>query len=73
MSKLPPLQLSNNLKGFYKELAIQIAAIANKASALGYAMRDSVPARTRLTEEEAYEQLAQSAQLLKAVCEAIMK
>lgn len=73
MKKLPAIQLSPDIKGFYKDLAIQIAAIATRASALGYAMEDANPPRTRLTEEEAYTQLAQSAQLLQAVAAAIMK
>jgi hypothetical protein len=73
MSKLPPLHLSTDIKSFYKELAIHVAAIANKASALGYAMQEANPQRTRLTEEEVYSQLAQSAQLLKAVYMTTMK
>jgi hypothetical protein len=73
MKCLPTIQLSTDIKSFNKELAVQIAAIANKASALGYSMEDAVPPRTRLTEEEAYMQLAQSSQLLKAVAAAIIK
>lgn len=73
MKNLPAIQLSTDVKGFNKELAMQIAAIANNASALGYAMEDAAPQRTRLTEEEAYMQLAQSARLLKAVAAAIVK
>lgn len=73
MKKLPALQLSRDVTGFNKELAQQIAAIANKASALGYAMAEASPPRTRLTEEEAYQQLAQSARLLQAVAAALIK
>ncbi|MGA7827403.1 MAG: hypothetical protein WCA04_07080 [Geobacteraceae bacterium] len=73
MKNLPPIQLSTDVSGFDRDLAVQIAAIANKASALGYAMEDATPQRTRLTEEEAYQQLAQSAQLLQAVAAALMK
>ena len=73
MSKLPPIQLSTNINSFYKEMAVHIAAIANRASALGYAMQEANPQRTTLTEEEVYLQLAQSAQLLKAVYMATIK
>lgn len=73
MGRLPVVQLSTDVKRFHKELAVQIAAIANRAAALGYAMASANPQRTRLTEEEAYMQLAQSAQLLKAVAAAIMR
>lgn len=73
MKNLTPVRLSSDMGRFYWELAAQIAAIANRASALGYAMRDAVPQRTRLTEEEAYTQLAQSALLLKAVAAAVMR
>ena len=73
MKDLPDIRLSGDVKDFNKELAIQIAAIANKASALGYSMEDATPPRTRLTEEEAYLQLAQSAQLLKAVAAVIVQ
>lgn len=72
MENLPVIQLSREVTGFNKELAMQIAAIANKASALGYAMADASPPRTRLTEEEAYQQLAQSARLLQAVAAALI-
>jgi hypothetical protein len=73
MSKLPPIVLSTDVKSFYKDLSIQISAVANRAAALGYAMRDADPPRTRLTEDEAYAQLAQSARLLKGVRIATMK
>lgn len=73
MKNLPPIHLSANGTSFNKELAVQIAVIANNASALGYAMRDASPQRTRLTEEEAYRQLAQSARLLQAVAGAILQ
>jgi hypothetical protein len=73
MRILPSLRLSTDIRIFYKELAGHIAAIANKASALGYAMEEANPPRTRLTQEEAYSQLAQSAWLLKAVHAAITK
>lgn len=67
MDRHPPIELPSDPQKLSRELAIHIAAIANQASALGYAMRDAVPQKTRLTEEEAYMQLARSAQLLKAV------
>ncbi|RQW89188.1 MAG: hypothetical protein EHM79_03940 [Geobacter sp.] len=73
MKKLPIIQFSTDVNVFNKELAMQIAAIANNASALGYSMQDASPPRTRLTEEEAYLQLAQSAQLLQAVAAAILQ
>jgi len=73
MKKLPTIQLSTDVNVFNKELAMQIAAIANNASALGYSMADASPPRTRLTEEEAYLQLAQSAQLLRAVAAALLQ
>ena len=73
MKKLPTIQLSTDVSVFNKELAMQIAAIANNASALGYSMQDASPPRTRLTEEEAYLQLAQSAQLLQAVAAALLQ
>lgn len=73
MNKLPAIQFSTDIRKFYRELAVQIAAIANRASVLGYALEDSNPPRTRLTEEEAYTQLAQSALLLKALAAAVMK
>lgn len=72
MNKLPVIQLSTDVKKFNKELAAEIAAIANKASALGYALADANPPRTRMTEEEAYQQLAQSARLLQAVAAALV-
>ncbi|MBJ6727693.1 hypothetical protein [Geomesophilobacter sediminis] len=67
MNRLPPLHLSSEIGRFYRDLAVQIAAIANGAKSLGYAMEDAVPPRPVMTEEEAYTQLAQSAQLLKAI------
>jgi len=73
MSKLSPLQLSTDIRGFYKELAVHIADIANKASALGYAIQETNPPRTPLDKEEVYTLLAQSAQLLKAVYAATTK
>ena len=73
MKNFPEIRLPGDVRDFNRELAIQIAAIANKASALGYSMEDASPPRTRLTEEEAYLQLAQSAQLLQAVAAALMK
>jgi len=73
MKKLPDIRLSTDINSFNKELAMQIAAIANKASALGYAMAEATPPRTRLTEEEAYRQLAQSACLLQAVAAALIR
>jgi hypothetical protein len=73
MKCLPAIQLSTDVTSFNREVAEQIAVIANNASALGYAMKDASPPRTRLTEEEAYQQLAQSARLLQAVAAAILK
>jgi len=73
MQRLPDLPLSTDVVRFHKELALRIAAIANRAAVIGYAMEDANPPRTRLTEEEAYTQLALSARLLKAVAAAIMK
>jgi hypothetical protein len=67
MDKLPPIRLRSDISSFYRDLATQIAAIANRSIALGYGMEDAVPPRTRMTEEEAYTQLARSAQLLQAV------
>jgi hypothetical protein len=71
MAKLPPLELPKDVNGFYKELAVNIAEIANRSAEIGYSMRDAK--RTRMTEEEAYDQLAYSARLLKAVYAATMK
>ncbi|MFH0974399.1 MAG: hypothetical protein V1874_01290 [Spirochaetota bacterium] len=65
MSKIPTIRLSANINKFYKEIAIHISNIANQASKIGYAMQEEH--KTRLTEEEAYLQLAQSAHLLKAI------
>jgi len=73
MRELPAIQLATDVKGFYKDLAVQIAAIANNASALAYSMEDAHPPRARLTEDEAYLQLAQSARLLQAVAAVIIK
>jgi hypothetical protein len=66
--RLTPIRFSTNIEVFYRELATEIAEMANKASALGYSMKSA--GRTRLTEDEAYSQLAQSARLLKAVAAA---
>lgn len=74
MALLPPLQLpaaKTDLAAFNQALAQEIAAIANRAKAIGYAMQEANPPRTRLTEAEAYAQLAQSARLLKAAYAAI--
>jgi hypothetical protein len=71
MDKLPSIRLRRDVGYFYRDLATQIAAIANRSIALGYGMEDAVTPRTRMTEEEAYTQLARSAQLLKAVYAAI--
>ena len=74
MALLPPLQLPSaktDLVAFNQALAKEIAAIANRAAAIGYAMQEADPPRTRLTEEEAYGQLAQSARLLEAAYAAI--
>ena len=74
MALLPPLQLPSaktDLVAFNQALAKEIAAIANRAAAIGYAMQEANPPRTRLTEEEAFGQLAQSARLLEAAYAAI--
>lgn len=73
MSRVPPFHLATDDRNFYRNVAIHISDIANKSSALGYAMADASPQRTLLTEEEAYTQLALSAQLLKATSEAILR
>jgi hypothetical protein len=73
MNELPPLELSKNVNNFYKELAFNIAEIANKSAEIGYSMRDANPQMTRMTEDEAYKRLAYSARLLKAVYKATMK
>ena len=70
MAKLPPVLLGSDRKGFYRDLAGAVAAIANNSAALGWAMQGADPPRSTMTEEEAYHQLAQSAQLLKAVYQA---
>jgi hypothetical protein len=70
MAALPPLQLSSDITRFHDDLARAIVAIARQAAALGYAMRDGVPQRTLLTEEEAYHQLALSAQLIQVLARA---
>jgi len=56
---------------FKRELAEKIAEIANKSIALGYAMQDSRPQRTLMSQDEAYGQLAESAALLKAAYTAL--
>ena len=69
MKELSPLQLPSAKDGmmqFNQALAKKIAEIANSSSALGYAMQESNPQRTKMTEDEAYRRLALSAQLLKA-------
>lgn len=74
MALLPPLQLpaaQTDRSAFNQALAKEIAVIANRAAAIGYAMQAAKPPRTRLTEAEVYGQLAQSAQLLKAAYAAI--
>ncbi|MFZ5775753.1 MAG: hypothetical protein ACOY3Z_09750 [Thermodesulfobacteriota bacterium] len=73
MRDLPPLRLPNDGSGLTQELAAEIAELANRSAALGYAMRDEQPQRTRMTEEEAYGQLAWSARLLQAVRLATMQ
>jgi hypothetical protein len=50
---------------FNEALAAEIARLANESMALGYGMLDQ--GRGRMTEEQAYSQLAKSASLLKAV------
>ncbi|BCS52801.1 hypothetical protein [Geobacter sp. SVR] len=69
MAKLPPIWINNDVRQFHRDLATRIAAIANRAAALGYTLQETQ--RTRMTEEEAYMQLAQSAQLLQAVYAAV--
>lgn len=74
MLVLAPLQLPPAKEGmtkFNQALAKRIAEIANSSMALGYAMQDSKPQRTRMTEDEAYRRLAQSAQLLKTAFAAL--
>lgn len=67
LNRLPALRFSRDEETFTRELAAEIARIANRASAIGYAMKHGTPQRSRLTEEEAYTQLALSARLLQAV------
>jgi hypothetical protein len=74
MKELSPLQLPSAKDGimkFNQALAKRIAEIANSSIALGYTMQESNPQRTRMTEDEAYRRLAQSAQLLKAAFAAL--
>lgn len=73
MNRLPAIELSTDVRMFHRDLAVRISAIANRSAALGYAMEDANPPRNCLTEEEAFMQLAQSAQLLKAVAAATMR
>jgi len=54
-----------------RALAKEIAEIANSSIALGYAMKESNPQRTLMTEDEAYRRLALSARLLKAAFAAL--
>lgn len=72
LALLPPLTLPGDLRGFYRELAKEIATLGSQASALGYAIEESVPPRTLMTEEEAYTQLARSARLLKAIAAVVV-
>jgi hypothetical protein len=74
MKELPPLQLppaKDGMMKFNQALAKKIAEIANSSIAMGYAMQESNPQRTRMTEDEAYQRLAQSARLLKAAYAAL--
>jgi hypothetical protein len=74
MKELSPLQLPSAKDGmmkFNQALAKKIAEIANSSIAMGYAMQESNPQRTRMTEDEAYRRLAQSTRLLKAVFAAL--
>ena len=74
MKELSPLHLppaKDGVTKFNQALAKKIAEIANGSSALGYAMQESNPQRARMTEDEAFRQLAQSAQLLKAAFAAL--
>jgi len=73
MKKLPPLELSGDINKFYRELAFNIAEIANKSAEIGYMMRDANPGITRMTEDEVYNRLAYSSRLLKAVYKATLK
>lgn len=72
--KVPPYQLptaKDDVTKFNLELAKKIAEIANKSIALGYSIQESNPQRTIMSADEAYEQLAESASLLKAVYSAV--
>ena len=74
MKALPPLQLPparDDVAKFNQALAKTIAGIANRSIALGYAMQESTPQRTLMSEDEAYGQLAESAALLKAAFAAL--
>jgi hypothetical protein len=73
MAKLPPLRIAADIKEFYPDLAAGIAAVANRSIAIGRKMQGAVPPRSRMTEDEAYDQLALSAQLLKAVYQAVSR
>lgn len=73
MVQLPPVEIGSDIRKFYLDLAAGIAAVANHSIALGLAMQDATPPRTRMTEEEAYGQLARSAQLLKAMYQAVSR
>jgi hypothetical protein len=72
LHRLPPLSFSRDEETFQRQLAAEIARIANQASALGYAMKHDTPQRTRLSQEEAYAQLALSARLLQAVAAVVL-
>lgn len=73
MAKLPSISFSSDATTFQREVAAEIAAMANKASVLAYSIKEATHGRSCMTEEEAYSQLAQSARLLKGVAEAIVK
>jgi hypothetical protein len=73
MNELPPLEFSKDINQFYKELAFNIAEIANKSAEIGYSMKGANPQITTMKEDEVYKRLAYSSRLLKAVYKATMK
>jgi hypothetical protein len=73
MAKFPAPKIAGDIKEFYPDLAAGIAAVANRSIAIGREMQDAAPPRSRMTDDEAYDQLALSAQLLKAVYQAVSR
>lgn len=74
MKLVPPYQFpkaKDDVRNFNLALAKKIAEIANRSAALGYSMQDSAPPRTKMTLDEAYGRLAESAALLKAAFAAL--